>query len=148
MSEEIVWSDLGDERRWPSMSALAVDFWATYAAIDEPLGDSDDHQFSASMCADDLAEHGDPRILPLVEVLAATAPDRQALFFLGAGVLENLVRAQGDAVVDDLVALAARSPRVRIALSGVWLARPPGLAPQTLAILTPWLVEDDVTPFG
>ncbi len=152
MSDEIVWSNLGEDVLWSSMAALAADFWAAYTALDgpRPQDDSDlddDRLFLASMCAEDLVARADPRVLSLVEVLAATAPDRQALFFLGAGVLEDLVRSHGDTLVGAIVALAERSPRVRIALSGVWLGQPPGLSTETLAVLTPWLVEDDVTPF-
>ena len=58
----------------------------------------------------------------MVLALVATAPDEDALAYVGAGPLEDLVKAHGDELVDELESEARQDPRFDAALRGVWLS--------------------------
>jgi hypothetical protein len=62
------------------------------------------------------AEEAWPLILALVE----RAPDDEALAFVAAGPLEDLVRRHGVAFADRLIGHTRRDPRFRQALAGIW----------------------------
>jgi len=122
-------------------------------ALDEfyPGWDGDffesEQQRAANSVVGALCSNGDLDALEIVVALAQSAPSRQALFDLGAGPLEDLLRGHGDRYVDQIVAAAAEYPRMKIALSGVWIDNPPTLQEGTVAKLIPWLGDDDTTPF-
>jgi hypothetical protein len=106
-----------------------------------------EQQQAANNLVDALCRNGDPDALEIVVALAQSAPSRRALFDLGAGPLENLVVGHGDRYMDQIVVAASEYPRLKIALSGVWVGNPPTLQEDTVAKLLPWLGEDDTTPF-
>jgi hypothetical protein len=106
-----------------------------------------EQQQAANNLVGALSRNGDPDALEIVVALAQSAPSRQALFDLGASPLEDLVRGHGDRYIDQIVAAAAEYPRMKIALSGVWIDNPPTLQEDTVAKLMPWLGDDDTTPF-
>jgi hypothetical protein len=153
IDEEVDGEIVGVVVTWPDAEAVAVDYWGYYVANDRFNADrpirlrGTTKEDAAHTLVDKLCADADPKALGLVVALASSAPDRESLFYLGAGPVEDLVRTHGDALVGDVLAAAAQHPRFKIALSGVWLEVPPKLQAQTLAKLMPWLGDDDTTPF-
>jgi hypothetical protein len=127
--------------------------WRVRKALDEfyPGWDGIFHESEQQEAAHDLvdalARNGDPDAVEVVVTLAQSAPSRRALFDLGAGPLEDLLVGHGDRHIDQIVAAATAHPRMKIALSGVWIGNPPTLNEDTLAKLMPWLGDDVTTPF-
>lgn len=58
--------------------------------------------------------------VPLLVALADAAPDEEALAYLGAGPVEDLLVEHATIVVTALEAAAARNPRFRYALRCAW----------------------------
>jgi hypothetical protein len=147
------WDDDSPVVTWPSQAAVASDWWGHYVGNAEfqdhapPVRDATPAEEAAQEFVDRLARSGDPRALPLLAVIAETAPDRDALFFLGAGPLEDLFQAHGDVLAPKLVEAATRSGRFKIALSGVWPDRDRPLSERAMAMLAPYLGDDETTPF-
>ena len=147
-----VWDDDAPVFTWPSDTAVATDWWGHYLANagfeDDapPVRDTTQSEEAAADLVDRLAESGDPRAVPLLLAIAEAAPDREALFFLGAGPLEDLFRAHGDEFAPKLVAAAKGSNRFKIALSGVWPDRDAPLSERAMTMLTPYLGDDETTP--
>ena len=79
--------------------------------------------------------HEPRRKLEQLLVLLAAAPDDWQIGLLAAGPLEDLMRYQGDAVIDKVETEARRNPRLRQALAGIWL-EPGPTAERVVAILT------------
>jgi len=146
------WDDDGDVVTWPDTNTLVSDWWGVYLANGRfqkgtPRRETSTSEDAAAAYVDSLAGAGDARAVPVLLALAEGAPDREALFFFGAGPLEDLVHAHGDRVVTTLVEAARSSRRFKIALSGVWPDRQRPLRSETMRMLTPWLGDDETTPF-
>jgi hypothetical protein len=76
----------------------------------------------------------------LVRALVECAPNETELWSIGAGPLEDLVRAHGDALVDLLVGCADRDPRFAEALSCVWV-KPEALSIKTVQRLKKYVPD-------
>jgi hypothetical protein len=74
----------------------------------------------------------------MINDLVTSAPSDEALCFLGAGPLEELLDRHGDAFVARAAQLAEQQATFRIALSCVWLGSAP-LA--TRKMLAPYIGE-------
>jgi uncharacterized protein DUF6869 len=57
---------------------------------------------------------------PLIVALVEAAPTEDAISFIGASVLEDLIREFGDRLVEQIVAQATADRRMRHALQSVW----------------------------
>jgi hypothetical protein len=68
----------------------------------------------------DAIASDDDRAVPLMVALADAADDAQALAYLGAGPIEDVVLAGSPAVVDRIEGAAERSERFRYALRCAW----------------------------
>lgn len=69
----------------------------------------------------DLIRDGRPEVAwRLIVALVEAAPTEQALSFVGAGVLEDLIREFGDRLVEQIVSQATADQRMRDALRSVW----------------------------
>lgn len=79
-------------------------------------GDRVSDWFTTALRTPDGAEDAWPVIVALVE----GAPDDEAVAFVAAGPLENLIRDHGPRFLDRLEAQARTSAHFRDALSGVW----------------------------
>jgi hypothetical protein len=79
-------------------------------------GDDDGWAYGA---IDSVMRAGGPDAVRVIEMLAAGAPDTDALRKLGAGFLEDLVRWHGLALAAELGAALERQPRLRVAVSVV-----------------------------
>ncbi|QXC61068.1 hypothetical protein KSP35_22605 [Aquihabitans sp. G128] len=69
----------------------------------------------------------------MVEQLASSAPDEEALSRLGAGALEDLLEQHGPQLVTALEDAVRQSPELRTALTSVWYS---GRDPAVLQRLT------------
>jgi hypothetical protein len=56
----------------------------------------------------------------LTHDLLLAAPDDDALMYVAAGPLEDLLKRAGESVIDDVITAARRDAKVRRALRGVW----------------------------
>jgi hypothetical protein len=93
-------------------------YWQHYEASFGPAADrakADECEW-AWLEAKDVAEDGGPQALALVSALAEEAPSDDALAYLGAGPLEELLDGGWQTVVTDLEQAALASDRLRLAL--------------------------------
>ena len=81
---------------------------------------------------------GGEAAISLVTALLESAPDEAAVAAVGAGPLEDLIVAHGDALAHRLDELARRSAKFRRSLSSVWL-EPADLGPDASRRLAPWI---------
>jgi hypothetical protein len=58
--------------------------------------------------------------MQLIREMVAISETNEELAFIGAGMLEDLLRRQGPAAIADTEQAAATDPRFRFALAGVW----------------------------
>ncbi len=148
-----VWDGTDDVLvEWEDVDALASDFWGFYRS----QGGYAEHavrskptlrQEAAGEARDSFLDWGPERAFAFVQAIVKAAPSRKALFFVGAGPLEDLVDRYGNELASLLVGEAKRSGRFRLALSGVWLSTEKPLNAETLTLLTPYLGDDETTPF-
>jgi hypothetical protein len=88
----------------------------------------------------DRMKTGGVQAVDLVRALIEAAPKQSDLWSIGAGPMEDLVRAHGDELVDLLVGSADRDPRFAEALSCVWVKRET-LRPTTAQRLSQYLPD-------
>jgi len=70
---------------------------------------------------DELARRDPDEGWKITRILVDAAPSNEALAFVAAGPLEDLLKNQGPAVIDRIEKEAESNDRLRLALSGVWL---------------------------
>ncbi len=97
-------------------------FWQYYRLFNS--GDRADRLASHDLAwaSDEVSERvdsSDPTIVPFLGELARAAPDSQAIAYLGAGPLEELLATHGPRWVEEIDDLAGRDPAFRRALSAV-----------------------------
>ncbi len=98
------------------------------------------HPSAGDVLDDLLLSRGRPEdAWPLVLALIERAPDDEALAYVAAGPLEDLVRHYPQTFADRLVENTRRDPRFRAALAGVWGLGdlPEPLRGQLLTLLAP-----------
>ena len=78
-----------------------------------------DNDGQAHAAIDRAMRDGGPDAVRVIEMLAAGAPDTDALLNLGAGFFEDLVRWHGLALAGELDAALEREPRLRVAVTAV-----------------------------
>jgi hypothetical protein len=119
-SDEIIYTaPFEPERRWPSISALAQEWW-----VEEPFRHLDPQpELPAHGCVDDMLHDSHPECVALLVALVERAPDDDALASLGAGPLEDLIShyRHGPRWLDAVEAAARRDPRFATAVRGMWL---------------------------
>lgn len=71
----------------------------------------------------DAAMANRPGVVELLGRLLAAAPDEESVFYLAAGPLEDLIVYQGSAVFGEVENAARTDPRMRLALTGVYVSR-------------------------
>jgi hypothetical protein len=98
-------------------------YWRHHQLIfsEDPIERADaDHWFWAWEEVDEAALAASPGIVALLVALAKAAPNDQALAYLGAGPLEDLIRRHGAEFVDAIDLAAQTSESFRVALRCVW----------------------------
>lgn len=108
-----------------SADGIAAAYWAYYL-----LANSDNREDrlkaekdrSPASEVDDRIEFADADVVSLLVALADAAPSDEAVAFLGAGPLEDLIRERwaDEVILDRLVGWAGRNGRFAQALRGVW----------------------------
>lgn len=83
------------------------------------MRDADDRPSDALFEMLHTADEPD-RAWPIILTLVAEAPGDEALAFVAAGPLEDLIQKHGDAFADRIVERAQADARFRSALRGVW----------------------------
>lgn len=77
--------------------------------------------YDAVETIDELTRSDPDAAWPVIEMLIERAPTEEALAYLAAGPLENLLRKHGRVVATKIRAAAEQNAGVRAALSHVWL---------------------------
>ena len=94
---------------------LARQYLAHYAAGRPEGGD-----WRAWDAIDRLVREDPTQAWAVVTELVAQCPSDEALFYVAAGPLEDLLAKHGPEVIDRIEEAARRDPKVRLCLSGVW----------------------------
>ena len=111
-----------------ALEAFAARFFDDYRAVSVALRegrallDADDHSgVPDAVLTDLIVFEGRPEdAWPIVVELVDRAPDDEALGYVGAAALEDLIQQHGDAFADRIIARAVSDGRWRIALRSVW----------------------------
>lgn len=72
---------------------------------------------------DEIVDRGGDDLVPLLIALADAAPDEEALAYLGAGPIEDAVRAGSAKLIDRIEGAAERSEQFRFALRAACASR-------------------------
>jgi hypothetical protein len=106
------------------MNELAAAYWEHYrlsTSKDRAERLRSSETFWAWEAVNDLVDERPQDVIPTLVALADAAPDDDALGYLGAGPVEDLINHHGSVVVIDRVEGAARrNQRFRTALTGAW----------------------------
>jgi len=107
-------------REWPSLAALANDYW-TWQRLDP--GSRRNIDMSAWSCVEDLIESSHTDAVLVLRALADAAADDAELTTLGAGPLERLVshQAHGLRFALEIEFWARHNDRFRRMVSGLWM---------------------------
>jgi hypothetical protein len=104
---------------WASLGEMATRYWSDHARTGEaPYGPA--QEFVA-----EFTEVGDPLVVEVIQSLVDADPTDVALDFVGAGPLEDLLshNRHGLTFVDEVDRRARRDPRLRAAVTGLWLSK-------------------------
>lgn len=102
---------------------LVPAFWRNYQLT---FGDNPAERLQAAEWlwayeeVDDAAAEASPGVVELLVSLADAAPDDDAVAYLGAGPVEDLIRLHGQELVEEIDEAARRNERFRLALRSVW----------------------------
>jgi hypothetical protein len=108
------------------LDAFCTDFFNTWEVLrsgTRPERVALERQTHASSAQFDALLDDDARLdtaWTIVLALVERAPDEEALSFVAAGPLEDLIRQYPASMADRVVAEARRNPRFRLALKGIW----------------------------
>jgi hypothetical protein len=119
----VVYLDVDEtERTWSTVSDLALEWWADSVPR---TGRKRGWRTAAHPAVNELLEQGDPAVLTVVDALINEAASDGELDYVGASALEDLLCLHGHsaAFVDEVERRARQQPRLKLALSGVWLSR-------------------------
>jgi hypothetical protein len=94
---------------------LARRYLADYAAGRPENGD-----WSAWETIDHLVRDDPAQAWAVVAELVAQSPTEEALFYVAAGPLEDLLAKHGSTVIDMIEEAARQDSKFRLCLSGVW----------------------------
>jgi hypothetical protein len=102
---------------WDSLLELASAYWA------ERPGEPGGVYGPAQQTVSNLIDSGSSDCVDLLSALAATSPDDEAIVFVGAGPVEDLMShsGQGERFIDELERKAADDQRLATAIKSVWL---------------------------
>lgn len=98
--------------------AVVDGYWRHYQMRRTRQPDADEFDW-AWEAVDDAARRGVPGVVDLVVALAVTAPTDDALAYLGAGPMEDLLNQHGPRLVEEVKAAALQNPAVARALRSV-----------------------------
>lgn len=99
-------------------------YWAHYEAtrsLDRTHRAETEPNFWAWEAVDDEVRAPSDRVFELLLTLAHEAKDDEALGYLGAGPVEDLVAWHGTRYLDEIEKWARRDPAFRKALSNIWI---------------------------
>ena len=102
---------------------LAAGYWEHYrrtTSIDRAERLTADDTQWAWAAVDDLVRSHPEAVVEVLVTLADTAPDDEALAYLGAGPVEDLIRNASDVVVDRIEGAACRNENFRTAVRCAW----------------------------
>ena len=117
---------------WETDAQVAQTWWS-----EEPL--TDRSATPARDFVDEQMRRGEPGVVELLQALVDAAPSEDALGYLGAGPIEDLIShyRHGPVVSVEVERHARQDPRFARAIAGVWLGS-----------AVPREVKDRLTPFG
>ena len=127
---------------WESDEDLAAAWWSEEAASRSDVTDLPAHDY-----VEDQLDQGADSLGGMVSALVAAAPDDDGVAYLGAGLLEDMVRHWRWArkYLPEVERRGRQDPRFRQAVGGVWLGE--GTLPEVRDRLVP-LGAIDITQPG
>ncbi|MET0688871.1 MAG: DUF6869 domain-containing protein [Methyloceanibacter sp.] len=118
------WEETYRGRETPDFAALSVaelaPLWAETMSRSDLDREKDEHWSKLFDFQNELVNNDPLKALELVKAILEIEANPNVLGLLAAGMLEDLIPSQDGPVVDAVVAEAARNPRFRHLLGGVW----------------------------